>query len=320
VRLPVSRGRIKSAFVAIRAAIVWAATLPVRTFDWLECRYPLIHQTLQRIHEADVVDRAAALALFCIFAAVPMLFAALSVVGFLLTAVDTASGFTGVDLAVRGRSIARLHGWLQSALPGVTWNPTEFADALVRDRKQNGIVGTVLAISLSLAVFSRIDAAVRAVFRRPERSALRAAGMMSGLVLLGALVAMLTTFLAPLSEWGLRVAARGMTTLSLGWVDGLALAVTATQVLPVAVVFYAIVRWSAGSVGKRKLAVVALSFGALWFIGQRLFSLYVENVVHMDAVYGALTGVVALMLWLFYANIAFLVAVAVLAAWASRKD
>ena len=43
-----------------------------------------------------------------------------------------------------------------------------------------------------------------------------------------------------------------------------------------------------------------------------------KNVVHMDAVYGALTGVVALMMWLFYANIAFLYAVCFLAAWHKR--
>ena len=35
----------------------------------------------------------------------------------------------------------------------------------------------------------------------------------------------------------------------------------------------------------------------------------------MDAIYGALTGVVALMMWLYYATIAFLFSVATLAAW-----
>ncbi|MSP90454.1 MAG: hypothetical protein EXR79_01390 [Myxococcales bacterium] len=309
---------------AWRRALAGVLRWPLRTQalvkqanTWLRGRHPILSDALHRMVVADVVDRAAALALFCVLAAVPTLFVGLSALGFVLGAVDEAGDVTGVDFAFRSRSLMRVAAWLEGALPGVAWQPAEFAHALVRDRTQNGIVGTIFAVSLGLTVFTRIDAAVRAVFDKPARSALRAAGFFSGFVLLAALLAVVATIAAPLSEWALRVASRSMKQASLGIVDidAVALAVAASQVLPVAITFYALVRWSVGDIGKRRLGVVAVGFGALWFLGQRVFTVYVKNVVHMDAVYGALTGVVALIMWLFYANIAFLVAVALLAAW-----
>lgn len=64
---------------------------------------------------------------------------------------------------------------------------------------------------------------------------------------------------------------------------------------------------------------MSLLFGIFWFIGQRLFSMYVQNIVKMDAVYGALTGIIALLMWLFYASMGFLFAVSLLAAWQARS-
>jgi membrane protein len=290
----------------------------VATVAALQRRLPMLSLALRFAGEADVVDRAAALTLFCIFAAVPSLFVAFSVVGFLLGAVDDVTTLTGAQLELQSSTLARIGAWLRTALPGVTWNPADFAAALVRHRGTHGIVGTVLAISLSLTVFSRVDNAVRAVFGQAPRSTLRAAGYISLLVLIVAFVAMVLTIAAPLTEWGLRIAGRGIARLSFGSLDGIAIFVTASQVLPVALVFFAQVSWSVRSVSRRRLAITSLAFGILWFLGQRLFTLYVTNVVQMDAVYGALTGIIALMLWLFYANIAFMFAVSMLAAWEHR--
>ena len=284
----------------------------------LSKRWPFAAEVLILCARADIVDRAAALALFCLFAAVPSLFVGLSFVGFVLGEVDKASGASGLDIAVSGGAMHRLTSWLAEALPGVTWNPAEFAAALVHDRRTNGIVGTFAAISLGLTVFARIDAAVRAVFGQRKRSALRAAGYLSLLVLFGALAAMLLTVFAPLSEWGLHVASRGVSTLSFGQIHLIGLLFTAGQVLPVATGFFLQVRWSVGHVDLRRLLAASLAFGAIWFGGQRLFSVYVHQIIRMDAVYGALTGIVALLMWLFYANIAFLTTVAALAAWEQR--
>ena len=280
--------------------------------------FPTIAMALRVSGEADLVDRSAALTLFCMFAAVPGLFVAFSAVGFILGTVDSAARISGERLGLRRESLNRLGTWMHSALPGVTWNPADFAETMVRHRATHGIVGTIMALFLALGVFSRVDASVRALFGLPPRPTLRSAGYMSLIVLVVALSTMVLSIAAPVIEWSAHVAAHSIGAVSLGWLDGVAVLVTATQVLPVALVFYAQVRWSVGRVQPRRLATVALGYGSFWFLGQRLFSLYVSNVVKMDAVYGALTGVVALMMWLFYANIAFLFATALVAAWEHR--
>lgn len=291
----------------------------------LTTRFPTLFAAIALSNQANVVDRAAAVALFCVFAAVPSLFVALSVIGFLLDEVALAGHVASTvtlgapTVGMQDQAMAQIDTWVHNALPGVTWNPAEFAQTLVEHKTAHGVFGSFLAVSLSLAVLSRIDGGVRAIFGLPSRSTLRAMGVLTLFVVLGAFAAILVTLLGPALEWGARVAGRSVTALSLGQLDGWSLLVTAAETLPVAVGFYGLVRWSTGRlVSKRKLTLVALSFGLLWFGGQRLFSVYVQNVVHMDAVYGALTGIVALMMWMFYANMAFLYAVCFLAAWHNR--
>lgn len=288
--------------------------------DLLKRRFPLLVDALSLAGQLDVVGRAAALALFCIFAAVPTLFVVLAVIGFLLGRVEDAGNLTpDAHVRVQSQAIDRIQDWVHDALPGVTWNPAEFAETLVQHKAAHGVFGTILAISLALTVLSRLDHAIRAFFNLPERSTLKAAGFLSVITLVAALAAMLVTLAGPILEWGAQIAGKSVTAMSLGRLDGLALLVAASQTLPVAAVFFGVVRWSTGrGVSKRRLAKTALGFGALWFIGQRAFSLYVKNVVQMDAVYGALTGIVALMMWLFYANLAFMMAVSLLAAAEKR--
>lgn len=281
----------------------------------LQQRFPLIAEAAHLAGEVDVVDRAAALALFCMFAAVPVLFVVLAVIGFVLARVEDAGNLTANgNVHVQDAAIDRIQAWVHNALPGVTWNPAEFAETLVEHKAAHGVFGTFLAISLALTVLSGLDHGIRAFFRLPERSTLKAAGFLSLLTLFAALAAMLVTLLGPLLEWGARIAGKSVTALSFGQLDGLALLINASQILPVALVFFALVRWSAGkAVSKRRLTKAALGFGTAWFIGQRVFSLYVAKVAKMDALYGALTGVVALMMWLFYANLAFMLAVSLVA-------
>lgn len=283
-------------------------------------RLPLLMDAVHLAGKVDVVDRAAALALFCMFAAVPTLFVAFAVIGFLLGHVEQAGQPNGDgDVQVQNQAITRLQSWVHDALPGVTWNPAEFAETLVKHKAAHGVFGTVLALSLALTVLSRIDHAIRAFFGLPERSTLKAAGFLTLIILIAGFAAALVTVFAPALKWGAEIAGRSVTVLSLGRLDGLALLVGASEALPVALGFFALVRWSAGNdVSKRRVLIAAATFGVLWFLGQRLFSIYVEEVAKMDAVYGTLTGIVALMMWLFYANLAFLMAVALLAASHNR--
>lgn len=275
--------------------------------------HPLMGQVWRRCVQLHVIDRAAALAAYSMLAAVPTLLAAFSVIGYLLGAVDKAGDVTGLDLELQSSTLSQLTRWMRQSLPGITWNPAEFAAALVRHRTTHGLVGFVLAIFLGLTVFGSIDDLVRDLFGKPRRSTVRAAGYMAGLVSIMVVFALLINLLGPLVELGAYVAKTSVRTVSLGYLDGVALLVMVSQAVPVSLVFYLLVRWSVGRVGRRRLSLTAVAFGLLWMVGQQVFTLYVKSVVHMDAVYGALTGVVALLLWMFYANIAFMLTVAIVA-------
>lgn len=277
---------------------------------------PVFSRAWSIAQRAEIVDRAAALALFCMLAFVPALFGAFSVVGFVLGKMDDVAGFAGYSVA-QEPVIERLVSLVSDVLPGVTWDPSSLATSLVKHRTYNGVVGTVGALVLGMGVFARVDASVRAVLGRRRRSAWRAAGMMTIVFFVIALLAIVLVVAAPLFEWGFRATHTGVASISSVGASWLPLLVSTTQTLPIALGFYVMVRWSAGSktIAKRRIAMAALVYGLVWFIGQRAFSLYVVEIASMNAVYGTLTGVVALMLWLYYAAIAFLAVVSLLAAW-----
>ena len=294
----------------------WIAALKVR----LQVRLPVISRAVRIALDAEIIDRAAALALFCMLAAVPALFGTFSVLGFVIDKVDSVAGLAGYEVAHQP-IIERLVRLVQEVLPGVTWDPSTLATSLIDHRAYNGALGTFAALTLGMGVFARIDASVRAVLGRKRRSAWRAAGMMTLFFFFMALLAMLLVVAAPITDWGLRATTVGVSKISSSWVQWLPLIVASGQTLPVSVGFFIMVRWSAGSqtLPKTKIAIAGGLFGLLWFLGQRAFSLYVLEIAAMNAVYGTLTGVVAFLLWLYYAAIAFLVVVSLLAAWTESR-
>ncbi len=280
-------------------------------------RLPILSASVRIAIDVELADRAAALALFAMLAAVPALLGALSVAGYLIHSLGGVTAWLGVgDRDGAGAALRQMLAALRSALPGVTWDPSTLATALVENRTSNGVLGSMGALVVGVNLVAQLDRTIRFVLGRPRRSVLRSAGAMSLVLLAVALLALMASFVGPLIEWGVRIVAGGFAKLSLGLVDSVALGVAIGQMLPIAVGFYALVRWSAGrpTPPNRALWAVAVTFALLWFCGQRVFSHYVSDVVRMDAIYGALTGVLALMLWLYYASCALLFAVAVLAA------
>lgn len=293
-------------------------TIPSLLRALLADKLPLVDDSIALALKVGIVDRAAALTLFSVLAAVPTLLAGFAALGYVLAAVEDTARATGIA-DVRVRTIAQITAWIRHALPGVTWNPADFAAAMVRHRTTHGVIGFFAALWLGLGYFGRIDDAIRDLFGRRRRASVRAAGVMALMGVMATVLALVINLVGPLLEWGLTVATGAVKTLSFGWLDTKGTVVAMAQSLPVALVFYLMVRWSARLKLRRRALAIALVFGLVWAGGQRLFTLYVKTVVRMDAVYGALSGVLALLLWLFYANVLFLACVAVLASWDRRS-
>jgi membrane protein len=281
---------------------------------------PRLLQAGRLIIAHEVVDRAAALAMFAMMAAVPALFGMLSVLGYVLGFLGQIADVIGVDIPAGATAEQQLLDWIRNAMPGVAWDPTELAQALKRHRAANAIVGVLGGLFVGTTVFTRVDAGIRALCGLPKRSLLGATGLLSVLTLVGAGAAMLLPLLAPLLNWVLQLVAASISSLSLGAINGLLLIWVLGELAPITIAFVVIVRYSAGKQSSPRLWLVGVGYAAVWFVGSRAFGWYVSEFMRIDAVYGALAGVVALMLWLYYAALGFFAAVAVLAAPASRDD
>ena len=277
---------------------------------------PTVSGALGLAKDHDLIDRAAALALFSMLTFVPALFGALSALGFFFERMAQAARAAGLSVNDSQGAVERATEVLQQALPGVTWDPSLLVQALMADRATNASLSTATALMLGLTLFSRVDNSVRVLFGRRRRSPWRAAGFFGLFFMGGSLIALILSVAAPMLDWGAQLAERGLGGIVGGNVSAWAPYIAVSQILPIAVGFFVLVGWSAGRkrLARRRLLWASGGFGALWFMGQRVFSVYVSQIIEMNAVYGTISGVVALMLWLYYAALVFLFTVAMLAA------
>jgi len=298
----------------VRQRLQEAGRLAKKADLWLEARAPFLRRVWDRVQTADVVDRSAALALYVLLASVPVLLLLFSVGGFVLGTIDQVAGVAGMHLNAQQGALAKMADLAGKVLPGVAWNPTALATTLISHRTTNGIIGLVAAISLGATVIVRLDHGIRAVFGLRERSTIRAAGLVLVLLLVACFLGLALSLVAPIAQGMLHAT----TSLPKPLRSMLGLVASFGQGFMVMLAFAALVRWSAGRQNVGRLLAMGLLFGGVWTFGQRIFVWYVSKVARMDAVYGALSGIIALLMWTYYATTAFLVIVAVLAVWNDR--
>ncbi len=291
-------------------------TLSQRAIDFMVLRVPTLSTGWNLARQHDLIDRAAALALFCLLTFVPALFGALSALGFFFDRMAHAAKVAGLSVDGTPNAVERATEMLQQALPGVTWDPSPVVQALMDDRTTNASLSTATALVLGLTLFSRIDNNVRILFGRRRRSPWRAAGVFGLLFMAASLAALMMSVAAPMIDWGAQLAEHRLASVVDGQISSWTLWIAASQVLPIALGFFVLVGWSAGRkrLARRRLLGASIGFGMLWFLGQRVFSVYVGQIIEMNAIYGTISGVVALTLWFYYASLAFLFTVALVAA------
>jgi membrane protein len=62
----------------------------------------------------------------------------------------------------------------------------------------------------------------------------------------------------------------------------------------------------------RHRLVTAILFCMLWLIARKLFSLYISHITEVSVLYGSLSSVILILMWIFYSSIALLFSVEVL--------
>lgn len=73
------------------------------------------------------------------------------------------------------------------------------------------------------------------------------------------------------------------------------------------------------SVAKRHILYSGLIFVLLWFLAKQLYGFYLSSVASLDILYGSLSSLIILLLWIFYAAAALLFAVEVMYTLHSQK-
>ncbi|MBW2437303.1 MAG: YihY/virulence factor BrkB family protein, partial [Deltaproteobacteria bacterium] len=62
----------------------------------------------------------------------------------------------------------------------------------------------------------------------------------------------------------------------------------------------------------RHRLVSALVFCLLWIVARKLFSMYISHITEVNVLYGSLSSVIVILMWIFYSSLALLFSVEVL--------
>ena len=265
----------------------------LRRAEWVAT----LERSLERFGEAEVSDRAAALAYYTFLSLFPALIVAVSALALIGSYPETYESISDtLHEAAPSDAVQTVDSALKNAL---------------RDR---GTAGGLLGVGLVLALGSgsgAVAAAIRAletIEGRRSASGLRRSWLarvgltlaLMGLALVGflALVVAGPIFSSLAEAAGLGSGLRSAVSL-LRYPVGLAALFCA----------FLLLYWR-GPVGRRRspraYAPGAAVAAALWVLASAGFSLYVSNFSSFDATYGTLGAVIVLLIWLYLGNMAFL--------------
>ncbi len=245
---------------------------------------------LFRRHRCDIV--AAGIAYFALLSLIPFLIVGASVVGFVLA-----------DKAGNTDPYSLIAGQVTSFLPFLEGELASRLRELVEARRVTGLVGLPTLLATSTLFFGAIERAVGAIFRRGrkprrfwKRQTLAIAFVPAMVLLLG------------LAHYG-RLVVRAFAAALPGKVPevGGDLISVLVSVLVLGTGFAVVVVWF----GSRKLRFRHVAAGsglfcALWMVAESAFRAYLEMVTTFSLIYGSLSTLMVMVLWVYYGALVFL--------------
>ena len=259
--------------------------------------FPLAKRALGRFGEAEVTDRAAALAYYGFLSIFPALIVAVSVLALVGSYPDTYEAISDtLHDAAPGTAIDTIDSGLRDALS---------------DRSRAGSllgIGLVIAFVAGSGGTAAAIRALEAVEGRRGASGLARGWLTRIWLTLALMVLLMVGFIAllvagPLFSSIAEAAGTGSTIRS-----AVSLLRYPVGLLALFAAFLLLYWRGPGGVRRRPRAYVpgaALGSG-LWVLASAGFSLYVGHFSSYDATYGALGAVIVLMIWLYLGNMAFL--------------
>jgi membrane protein len=257
--------------------------------------------SVRRFLAQDGFFLAAGLSFYVVICVVPFLLLLIAAGGFLLS-----------DEMVIGPILRRL----SESLPVHQREIREILTGVVAARGVSGLVGTVILLLFATQVF----AATRLVLNR--MLGLRGRSLVHGVAFdLAMIVALTVLFFLTIGvtatfAWLRRLAGRGYAIALLFEWAGVFLGIGLDTLL--FAVVYAFV--PARRMAWPSVLTASVTAGVLWQVAKQLFRLYIEDIDVYSAVYGSLGVTVALIMWVYYSALVFVVGAALIRVLEERRS
>ena len=232
------------------------------------------------------------------------------VVPFLLLLI-AAGGFLLSDEMVIRQVLARL----AEVLPVYQREMREILTGVVRARGVSGLLGTVILLLFATQVFAATRLVLNRILGTRGRSLFRGVVFDLGMIVALTLLFFLTIGVTATFAWLRRLVGRGVASGVLFAWAGLVLGVGLDTALFAVVYGFVPVR----RVPWPSVITASLTAGILWELAKQLFRMYIEGIGVYSAVYGSLGVTVALIMWVYYSALVFVIGAALIRVLEDRR-
>jgi membrane protein len=252
-----------------------------------------VREVGQKFIEDNCTLIAAAISFFALLSVVPMMLLAVAALGSVL------SGARAQEIVL---------DFAREQLPGLESQIAEELKTLIRSHEWTGWLGLLGLLWASGQVFANLEIALSLAWQVPRR---RGYVQRLALALVMTLLAGIPIVFSLLLTVAI-TALRQITVPIFGWKLGaIPLVWTLTgDLVPVLLTvgsFTAVYRWVPNCpVHWRSAFLGGVCAGLAWEAAKRVFAFYVPNIAQLGRVYGPFTGIVGLMLWIFYSSLILL--------------
>ncbi len=260
--------------------------------SWLSTQFDMLRRTVKRSIDDGIVDMASSIAFFAAFAIFPLLLAVIAGASLLLDSAQVAE---------------QLERWAGEAFPASADLLRSTVEAVVRARGPMSIAALLGLLWSGSAGFGAITRTINRVVGSEPRPyplaklrhllmALAATALLLVSIGVSSAAALVTSKASWLSHLGLQ----GDTlTRSTGW---------ATSFAILFLVFTLIYRWAPTiEVTWRMVWPGALLAAVMTEIGKWGFLVYLSRIANLEAVFGGLSSIMVLLLWLYVSAIALVI-------------
>lgn len=259
----------------------------------------VVDESGRRFFADDCLVMAAAVAFNAVFSLIPFALLLLTVAGYFFeySGLSPEQIFNHLEAAVR------------SAIPFVQRDLLEQIQKIAASRRALGITGLVTLLITAGMLFRSLELALGRVFDAPRRRALWRSQFLLLLLLIAlGLLMLLSHFVGVLVINLLSAREMDFMTAVDKFLDRHVLLRFLLTLFVAGGVFSLIMKlFSQQRVRWKALAVGGVVFALLWMLAVRLFGYYLENLARFSIIYGSLTALAVIVVWIFYAALVLLI-------------